>query len=176
MATEPIVIPDATAQPAQYKQALLDLIGDTDPMATLGSTVAQWRAITGGLTNDQLTTEPVDGEWSVAQITGHLFDVDIVYGFRWRLMLTEDNPSYPGYEEKLWTPMPRPPFAELLDAWSGLRAANMLVLQANWPAAAQRSANHSQQGPETLDETVRKIAAHDLAHLNQMQRAAEASV
>jgi hypothetical protein len=39
MATEPIVIPDATAQPAQYKQALLDLIGDTDPIITLGSTV-----------------------------------------------------------------------------------------------------------------------------------------
>ena len=76
---------------------------DTDPVATLGSTVEQWRAITGGLTNDQLTNSPVDGEWSVAQITGHLLDVDIVYGFRWRLMLTEDNPSYPGYDEKLWT-------------------------------------------------------------------------
>jgi hypothetical protein len=175
MATEPIVIPDATAEPAAYKQALLDLIGDDDPVATLGSTVEKWRAITEGLTAEQLTSQPVDGEWSVAQITGHLFDVDLVYGFRWRLMLTEDNPTYPGYDEKLWTPMPRPPFPQLLEAWSGLRAANMLVLEANWPAAAQRSANHSQQGPETFDVTLRKIAAHDLAHINQMQRAAEAA-
>ena len=175
MATEPILIPDATAQPAQYKQALLDLIGDTDPVATLGATVDKWRAITGGLTTEQLTTEPIEGEWSVAEITGHLFDVDLVYGFRWRLMLTEDNPSYPGYEEKLWTPMPRLPFPQLLEAWAGLRASNMLVLEANWPAAAQRTATHSQQGPETFDVTLRKIAAHDLAHLNQMQRAAEAT-
>jgi uncharacterized damage-inducible protein DinB len=175
MATEPIQIPDATAEPAAYKQALLDLIGDTDPLATLGATVEKWRAVTRGLSAEQLTTEPVEGEWSVAQITGHLFDVDLVYGFRWRLLLTEENPSYPGYDEKLWTPMPRLPFPQLLDAWAGLRAANMLVLEANWPAAAQRSANHSEQGPETLDETVRKIAAHDLAHLNQLQRAAEAT-
>ena len=49
MATESIVIPDATAQPAEYKQALLDLIGDTDPIGTLGSTVEKWRAVTSGL-------------------------------------------------------------------------------------------------------------------------------
>jgi hypothetical protein len=175
MATQPILIPDATAQPAEYKQALLDLIGDTDPVATLGETVEKWRAITRGLSAKQLTTEPIEGEWSAAQITGHLFDVDLVYGFRWRLLLTEENPSYPGYDEKLWTPMPRLPFPQLLEAWAGLRAANLLVLLANWPAAGQRSANHSEQGPETLDETVRKIAAHDLAHINQLQRAVEAS-
>jgi hypothetical protein len=176
MATEPIVIPDASAEPAAYKQALLDLIGDTDPVETLAATVAQWREITGTLTPEQLTSELVDGEWSAAEITGHLFDVDLVYGFRWRLLLTEDSPTYPGYDEKLWTPMPRPPFPDLLDAWAGLRAANMLVLQANWPAAAQRVAIHSQQGPETFDVTLRKIAAHDLAHLNQLRRTAEAAV
>jgi hypothetical protein len=174
MATEPIAIPDATAEPAAYKQALLDLIGDRDPVATLGATVDKWRAITDGLTTEQITNDPVDGEWSVADVTGHIFDVDLVYGFRWRLLLTEDNPTYPGYDEKLWTPMPRLPFPQLLEAWAGLRAANMLVLRANWPAAAQRTANHSEQGPETFDETLRKIAAHDLAHLNQLQRAAEA--
>ena len=41
MATEPIQIPDATAEPADYKQALLDLIGETDPIDTLGSTVSR---------------------------------------------------------------------------------------------------------------------------------------
>jgi hypothetical protein len=175
MATEPIQIPDATAQPAAYKQALLDLIGDADPVETMSGTVAKWRQIVGDLSPAQLTAEPADGEWSVGAITGHLFDVDLVYGFRWRLLLTEDNPSYPGYDEKLWTPMPRLPFPRLLDAWEGLRAANMLVLRAAWPEAAKRTATHSQQGPETFDETLRKIAAHDLAHLNQLQRTAEAA-
>ena len=176
MPTEPILIPDATAEPAAYKQALLDLIGAADPVETLGGTVAQWRSITSQLTATQLTGHPIDGEWSAADLTGHLFDVDLVYGFRWRLMLTEDNPTYPGYDEKLWTPMPRLPFAQLLETWAGLREGNLLVLRANWPAAAQRTAHHSQQGSETFDETLRKIAAHDLAHLNQLQRAVEAAV
>jgi hypothetical protein len=173
--TEPIIIPNATTEPAAYKQALLDLIADADPIATMAKTVPFWRSATGGLSKQQLANHPEDDEWSVAQITGHLFDVDLVYGFRWRLMLTEDNPTYPGYDEKLWTPQPRLPYAELLDAWEGLRKANLVVLNSTTKDALTRTATHSEQGPETFDETLRKIAAHDLAHLNQMQRAAEAA-
>ncbi len=175
MPTEPIQIPDASAEPAAYKQALLDLIADADPLATLATTVPAWRKTTAGLTPEQLARHPDDDEWTITEITGHLFDVDIVYGFRWRLILTEDNPTYPGYDEKLWTPMPRLPFAQLLDAWDGLRQANLLILNAAPPQALTRTATHSEQGPETFDETLRKIAAHDLAHLNQLQRAAEAA-
>ncbi len=28
------------------------------------------------------------GDWNAHQVVGHLFDVDIVYGFRWRLALS----------------------------------------------------------------------------------------
>jgi hypothetical protein len=175
MPTEPIIIPDAANEPAAYKQALLDLIADADPLETMAKTIPFWRGIAGDLTQEQLAHHLEDDEWSVAQITGHLFDVDLVYGFRWRLLLTEDNPTYPGYDEKLWTPMPRLPYPALLDAWEGLRNANLLVLNAAPREALTRTANHSEQGPETFDETLRKIAAHDLAHLNQLQRAAEAA-
>jgi hypothetical protein len=174
MPIEPITMPDASTEPAQYKQALLGLSHD-DPLATLGATVAQWRAITGSLTPQQLDASPEPGEWSVAQITGHLFDVDLVFGFRGRLILSDDNPTYPGYDEKVWTPMPRLPFTELLDAWEGLRKANLLVFNAAPKEAWSRTATHSEQGPETFEEVIRKMAGHDIAHLNQMQRAAEAA-
>ncbi len=175
MATGPILIPDATAEPAAYKRALLDLIGDTDPLETFATTAKRWRTTASELTPDQLTAAPLEGEWSVAQITGHLFDVEIVQGFRWRLMITEDNPTYPGYNEKLWTPMPRVPFSQLLDTWEGMRAANLLVLRDAWPNAAKYTAIHAEQGPETLEESVRKIAGHDIAHLDQLRRTVEAA-
>lgn len=175
MPTQPIVMPNASTEPAAYKQALLDLSAEADPLQTLGQTVAAWRQITEPLTDEQLRRSPAPGEWSVAEITGHLFDVDLVFGFRARLILTADNPTYPGYDEQLWTPMPRLPFAELLEAWAGLRRSNLLVFEAAPEAAWQRTANHSEQGPETFDEVIRKMAGHDLAHLNQMLRAAEAT-
>jgi len=173
MPTEPIIMPDASTEPARYKQALIGL-SDDDPLATLASTIAKWRVITEGLTPEQLGAAPEPGEWSVAQLTGHLFDVDLVFGFRGRLILSNDNPTYPGYDEKVWTPMPRLPFAELLDAWEGLRKANLLVFSGAPKRAWTRKATHQEQGPETFDEVIRKMAGHDTAHLNQMQRAAEA--
>lgn len=174
MPTDPAHMPDAAAEPAAYKQALLELSERDDPLEILGHTVAAWRALTQGLTPVQLNREPEPGEWSITQITGHLFDADLVFGFRGRLMLTADNPMYPGYDEKLWTPMPRPPFDQLLDAWAGLRNANLLVFTAAPKEAWSRGATHSEQGPETFDELIRKLAGHDIAHLNQVRRAAEA--
>ena len=66
MATEPILIPDATAEPAKYKQALLDLTGEADPLEIFEGTVAQWRELTRDLTPAQLAAAPSDGEWSVS--------------------------------------------------------------------------------------------------------------
>jgi hypothetical protein len=140
----------------------------------MSHTVAAWRQLTEGLTPAQLSLEPEPDEWPIAQITGHLFDVDLVFGFRGRLMLTADNPNYPGYDEKLWAQMPRPPFEQLLDAWDGLRTANLLVFKAAPKDAWGREATHSEQGPETFDELMRKMAGHDIAHLNQVQRTVEA--
>ncbi len=71
--------------------------------------------------------------------------------------------------------MPRLPFDQLLDAWASLRAANLLVLRSAWPAAAERTATHAEQGPETFGQSVRKIAGHDVAHLNQLRRTVEAA-
>ena len=175
MPTQPINMPDASSEPAAYKQALLDLTADADPLDTLAATVARWRELTNGLSQEQLHAKPKAEEWSVADITGHLFDVDLVFGFRGRLMLTADNPTYPGYDEQLWTPLPRPPFDELLDAWAGLRNANLLVWRSVPKSDYGRKATHAEQGPETFDELIRKMAGHDIAHLNQMQRAAEAA-
>ena len=174
MPTEAIHVPDATDEPAAYKQAIISLANSADPRSTLGQTIKEWRKATDGLSHEQLTRRPADDEWSIAELTGHLFDVDLVFGFRTRLILTAERPTYPGYDEKLFAAFPRPPFAELLDAWEGLRNANLLVFDAAPKTAATRVAIHQEQGPETYDELIHKMAGHDIVHLNQLRRTAEA--
>lgn len=170
----PIDIPDATTHPAEYKQALLDLIGDREPVDVIAATSVTLTGLCEGVSEEILTAKPTAGEWSVKDVVSHLFDVDIVYGFRWRLVLTEDNPTYPGYDEKQWTPLPRLQFWAQLQAWQGLRAANVNLLRSTPRELWSRQGIHSEQGGETFDEMVRKLSAHDLAHLNQAERALEA--
>ena len=97
---EPIQIPDATLEPAAYVQALVDTLGDREPLEVMRQTPTTVRAMCRQLTDAQWRTPMADGEWNALQVVGHLLDVDVVYGFRWRLVLTEDRPTYPGYDEK----------------------------------------------------------------------------
>ncbi len=50
-----------------------------------------------------------------------------------------------------------------------LRNINLFLLQ-SLPASWQRVGVHAEQGPETVELTMRKLAGHDLAHLNQLER------
>jgi len=171
MTITPIEIPDATLEPEAYKQALLDLIGDKDPLDIIGQTAPAVRRLCTPVAENLLHAEPMPGEWAAASVVAHLYDVDLVYGFRWRLVLTEENPVYPGYNEKAWTPLARLPFWSMLAAWEGLRGSNLVLLRATDRTDWARTGVHGEQGPETFDEMVRKLAAHDLAHVNQIERA-----
>src|SRR5215470_14606717 len=139
-----IEIPDATAEPV--RRLCQDL------------SATQWDLPLG------------PGEWNAAQIIGHLIDVDVVYGFRFRLVLTEEDPAYPGYQEKLWSQLPRPEPAELVSVLAGLRAYNTALLRRTPHDKWQRWGTHGEQGREQFGVMVTKIAGHDLAHLNQLAR------
>jgi hypothetical protein len=172
---DPIQIPDATLEPAAYVRALVDTLGDREPLEVLCQTPAAVRTMCEALTDVQWRTPMADGEWNALQVVGHLLDVDVVYGFRWRLILTEDRPSYPGYDEKRWSLLPRPAPAQVLAALEGLRAVNLAVLDQVDGDGGTRLGVHGEQGEERFDLTVRKVAGHDLAHLNQLARTVAAA-
>jgi hypothetical protein len=60
----------------------------------------------------------------------------------------------------------------MVNAWEGLRASNVVLLGTLTAADLARTGRHGEQGTETVDVMVRKIAGHDIAHINQVTRAA----
>ena len=172
--TTPIIIPDATLAPAAYVSALLDALGDHDPLDVYAATPSAIQGLCADLTDAEWLTSMAPGEWNALEVVGHLLDADIVYGFRWRLILTEDNPTYPGYNEKAWSGLARPTPAELLQGFIGLRTANAALLKSMSNDQMRRRGVHGEQGSEDFERAVRKMAGHDLAHINQLQRTIEA--
>jgi hypothetical protein len=165
-----IEIPDATAEPKAYRAALLALIGDRDPLEVVDQTPRRIRELIAGRDPAALGRRPADDQWSVSEIVGHLLDVEIAMGFRWRMILTADRPAYPGYDEKRWAALPKPPLDQLCLALEGLRASNVWLLRGIPRSAWNRVGVHGEAGPETLEGTIRAYAGHDLAHLNQLER------
>jgi hypothetical protein len=75
--TAPIRVPDATAEPEAYVRALLDTLGDRDPLQVYDQTRDTVRRACSGLDDSAWARPMAAGEWSADQIVGHLLDVDI---------------------------------------------------------------------------------------------------
>lgn len=75
-----------------------------------------------GLTEEQLDTPYREGGWTVRQVVHHVGDSHMNCLTRFKLALTEDNPTIKPYEEQLW--------AELADSRSYPIAPSLALIKA----------------------------------------------
>jgi DinB superfamily len=167
---ERIVEPDPVKEPEAYQQALLDLLGGRDVLEVLAETPTRVTHLTAALDEEALAMPPEPGEWSAEGVVAHLFNAEMVYAFRWRLTLAQEGTSYPGYDQDAWVPLPRPPFGEMLEAYTALRRANIALVAATPKTDWEKVAHHEERGPESFGLSVQLIAGHDIAHLLQLEQ------
>jgi hypothetical protein len=117
------------ADPQGYLRELLALLGTSDPLEVLAATPAAIQQRTTLLAGEALGRRPAAGEWSVTELVGHLWDAEIAYAFRARLILTRDRARLIGYDQEAWARLARPPFAELVVAFTALRTANLVLIR-----------------------------------------------
>ncbi len=162
--------PDSTAA---YVTALLDLLGDRDPMDVLRETPDVLRAAVASLDDTPLRTREAEGKWSVVHVVEHLADSEAVYGYRLRSILTEDEPDLPGYDQDRWAELLRYAEGDAVEAaevFGLLRRRTLRLLAALREEEWERAGQHGERGRESVRHIVRLLAAHDLAHLRQIER------
>lgn len=163
-------------QAAAYTRAVLDLVGDRDPLDVLRSTPDALRASAAGLTEAELSRPEMPGKWAVRQVLRHLADSEIVWAWRLRLTLAQNRPPLTGYDQDAWAD--RLGYADAdaaasLDEFDILRRGNLRLLEHASPAELARVAVHSERGEESVAHMVRLYAGHDLLHLRQIRRIRE---
>ncbi|MBO0867045.1 MAG: DinB family protein [Micromonosporaceae bacterium] len=167
---ERIIAADPVADPQGYQREVLALLGGRDPVEVLEATVPAVRGYTDGLSQQVLNRRPEPGEWSAAEVLGHLFDGEVAFAYRSRMILAQDTPTLSGYDQDAWARLPRPGFTELLDAFAALRLGNLALVRQLAPEAWQRVGVHSERGPTTMRVLVETTAGHDIAHLRQLEQ------
>ena len=163
----------ATANAADYVRRLLELLGEREPFEVQEGMMAALRAEVAGLSHEELTRPEAPGKWSTLEVVRHLADTEIVYGYRIRLILAEDSPAIPGYDQDAWARNLRYREADLeasLRELEVLRAGNLALLRNLDEAAWERSGHHSERGEESVRQIFRLVAAHDLVHRRQIRR------
>lgn len=156
-----------------YVDHMLALVGDRDPLALLADAPDRIAAAVAGLSDDGARQSPGDGAWSVLQILRHLADSEIVYGYRLRLIVADDRPAIPGYDQDAWAGAlhyHRGTVAEAVEDYTAGRRMTMRFLRALDAGQWERVGLHSERGEESVRRIVTLLAAHDLAHQGQIRR------
>ncbi|MGH7509627.1 MAG: DinB family protein [Gemmatimonadales bacterium] len=151
----------------------LDPLGARDPLEVLGELVPWLAERTHGLDESVLRQPEAAGKWSVIEVVQHLADTELVYGFRMRMVLTEDLPPLPGFDQDRWARDFRYREVQLeIALWQlrGVRIPNLRLWRSLSPQQLERVGLHSERGPESAGQILRLMAAHDLVHRRQIER------
>jgi hypothetical protein len=167
---ERIIAADPVADPQGYRRELLALLGDDDPAQVLATTLAEFQERAGGLPDVLVTRRPQPGEWSVAELLGHLWDAELAYAFRARSILAQDRPQLPAYDQDAWATLARPPFAKLLASFAAMRSANLALIRATPADLWERAGIHAERGPTSFRVATDEIAGHARAHQLQLEQ------
>jgi len=167
-----------TSPPVASEQDLRYPIGPADKSTPLtageraqridaiAATPAQLRLAVARLSDEQLDTPYRPGGWTVRQTVHHVVDSHMNAFVRFRLGLTEDNPTIKPYDEKAWADLPdmRLPVEVSLRILDGLHERWVHMLAAQRSAAFQRQIFHPENGPMTLDALLSLYAWHGKHH------------
>ena len=157
----------------EYVTALMELLGDRDPLQVMSEQFALVQQEVDRLRAEDLRRPEKTGKWSILQVLQHLADTELVHGFRVRMILAHDSPDILGYDQDAWANRlnyneVEP--AEALEQLRLLRRINLKLIRALDNEQLERAGRHSERGLESVRKIVQLIAAHDILHLNQIRR------
>ena len=124
------------------------------------------RAAVRGLTDAQLDTPYRPGGWTVRQLVHHVADSHMNAYVRFKLALTEDNPTIKPYDQDEWVALADSalPPAVSLDLLGALHARLVTLLRATPADAFARTLQHPENGPMTLDSMLGIYSWHGRHH------------
>jgi uncharacterized damage-inducible protein DinB len=126
------------------------------------------RAAVSGLSEQQLNTPYREGGWTVRQLAHHVPDSHMNSYIRFKLALTEDDPTIKPYLEDRWAELPeakRAPVDVSLALLDSLHQRWMLMLRNLTDADWQRTFRHPEMGPMTLEKNLALYSWHGRHHV-----------
>lgn len=135
---------------------------------------AEFRSAIRGLTQSQLDTPYRDGGWTIRQVIHHMADSHMNSYVRYKLALTEDNPTIKPYAEDKWAELADGKTADIevsLRLLENIHERWVMLLHALSDAQWKRTFNHPERGTVALDVTAALYAwhcKHHLAHITHL--------
>lgn len=111
------------------------------------------------------------GKWRRREVIAHLADVELAFSYRMRQAAGEPGSRFVPFDQDVWASRNvRIDVGVALEAFRALRALNLAWLSGLDLQGWLSEGLHPAHGQQSIDDLVRYLAAHDLNHLEQLQR------
>jgi len=133
----------------------------------IAETPARMKAAVAGLAENQLDTPYRPGGWTIRQLVHHVPDSHINSYTRFRLALTEDEPTIKPYEEARWAELVdcRMPIDVSLLLLDSLHQRWVVLLRSLSDSDWKRTFRHPELGLLTLEKNAALYAWHGRHHV-----------
>ncbi|HKP86138.1 MAG TPA: bacillithiol transferase BstA [Blastocatellia bacterium] len=141
----------------------------------IAGTPARVRAAVEGLSQEQIETPYRPGGWTVRQVVHHLADSHLNNYVRFRLALTEDEPTIKPYHEDRWADLAdarTAPVEVSLALLESLHERWVLLLRSLKTEEFARTFHHPDLGAVSLDKNLGLYSwhgRHHVAHITSLR-------
>ena len=160
---------------AYEPKASLTLAERAEAISQIAEMPKRMRDAVGGLSGGQLDSPYRPGGWTIRQVAHHVPDSHLNAYVRFKLALTENDPTVKPYEEALWADLPdsrETPVEVSLALLEFLHLRWDTLLRALHPEDFARRLRHPAMGVMTLDNLVHHYAwhgRHHVAHITSLR-------
>lgn len=156
------------------RPASLDASGVARAIEEIAATPGRLRDAVRGLTPDQIETPYRPGGWTVRQVVHHVPDSHLNAYVRFKLALTEEEPTIKPYDEAAWATLAdsRLPLETSLTLLDVVHERWLAILRAMTPSDLARMLVHPESGRQRLDQMVALYAwhgPHHVAHVTSLR-------
>jgi hypothetical protein len=144
-------------------------------IAEIEETPSKLRDAVRGLSEQQLNTPYRPGGWTIRQVVHHLPDSHLNSYIRFKLALTEDQPTIKPYSQEKWAELhdyKNTPVEISLSLLEMLHTRWVILLRSMKESDFKKGFNHPEQGIVSLERTLNLYAwhgKHHVAHITSLR-------
>lgn len=160
-----------TDEYAEFYAGYVGRVPEGDVLQFLRDQPQQLRDLLSGLTDEQAATRPAPAEWSIKEVIGHINDGERVFSYRALRFSRGDETALPGFDQDLFVKnanFSEQPLSDLLDEFTHLRAANVLLYKHMSPEVQMRRGTASTY-PVSVRALIYITAGHVEHHLESLR-------
>jgi hypothetical protein len=146
-------------------------LGTSNPVQVIAATPTRLQELASELGPQGVERVPAPGKWNGRQIMCHLADCEVVFAFRLRQALAQENHVIQPFDQDSWAKSYGAYSAsDALALFSAARLWNCTLINSLDAEDLARQVTHPERGTMTVRTIVETMAGHDLNHIRQIEK------